>query len=339
MTDSVITVMQVLAPPAPGREVSNPYTRLLVASMPSGRVKTVYFNWRSFLTDSFDVLHVHWPEVLIRHPRRVIRWLKSMLLLVFILRLRLQRKAIVRTVHNLKPHETGDAIERLTLRVLDRTTTMWLVLNEATPVPSEAPTALIPHGHYRDWYHEPSPDEVVRGRLLAFGLIRAYKGMDDLVESFIGLSDRELSLHIAGKPDSAETSRTLREKCDADHRISLDLRFIPDKDLIREIGQAEMVILPYREVHNSGVALLALSMNRPIILRSSSATQLLVDEFGEEWVVLFEGELTARTLERSIERTRSFARGSRVDMETRNWQRLASHTVDAYVRAVSLARR
>lgn len=332
-----LTVMQLLGDPAEGRKSANPYATLLVDSLDTDEVATRYFRWRGMLTDRFDVLHVHWPEYFTRHAKAPVRMLKSLLLLAFLLRIRLQRKAIVRTAHNLAPHERGSAVERWVLQLLDRWTTLWLVLNEATPVP-ESRKVLIPHGHYRDWYPAPAPGAQVAGRLLTFGLIRAYKGVEDLVGAFRDLPDPSLTLHVCGSCDMPATATLLRERAGDDARISLDLRFVPDEDLAAEIAAAELVVLPYREIHNSGAALLALSLNRPVLLRDSETTRLLSQEFGDEWVHRFNGELTAETLAQAIRAIRAAKRGPAPDMSARDWTLLADALTQAYRRSIAMVR-
>ena len=44
-------------------------------------------------------------------------------------------------------------------------------------------TTTILHGHYREWYG-PSNAPSVPGRLLCFGLLRPYKGVESLLAAF-----------------------------------------------------------------------------------------------------------------------------------------------------------
>src|SRR5690606_20440538 len=92
------------------------------------------------------------PENSLRHPRRIARAVKTLLFALFLLRLRLQGKAVVRTVHNVQPHESGTRAERRLLARLESMTTLWIILNEKTATPDAGRTVLVPHGHYRDWY-------------------------------------------------------------------------------------------------------------------------------------------------------------------------------------------
>jgi beta-1,4-mannosyltransferase len=345
MTDrppAPLRVLQLLADPARqgDRPVDNPYTSLLIGSLPAARVHTSYFRWGRILTERFDVLHVHWPENSLRHPRRIARAVKTLLFALFLLRLRLQGKAVVRTVHNVQPHESGTRAERRLLARLESMTTLWIILNEKTATPDAGRTVLVPHGHYRDWYTPSASARQVPGRLLNFGMIRRYKGTEELITSFRGTEAASgLSLHVVGAPPDAATAERLAALADGDPRIRLDLRFVAEQELADEIAEAELVVLPYRAMHNSGAALLALSLDRPVIVPSSEATELLVEEFGTEWVTTYAGELDAAALLRLVERARSAHSGAgAVDLSRREWPALATLLVDAYEKAHRLAR-
>lgn len=332
-----LTVMQLETDPARG--VLNPYTKLLADSLPSERIRTRYFRWQGVLTDDFDVLHVHWPEFYIRHRTLAGRLFKAVFLSLFLLRITLTRKPVVRTVHNLKPHEAGSWIEERLLDWLERRTVLWVVLNETTPTPDPSRTVLIPHGHYREWYPVPTVEQVP-GRLLSFGVVRPYKGLDDLVTSFRDVPPSEaLTLRICGRPESAEAAARVEELVAGDARIGLDLRFVPDEELAAQLVASEIVVLPYREIHNSGAALLALSFNRPVLVRDSPTTRLLSNEFGDAWIYRFEGELSAEVLRRGVAHIRAAERDAELDMSSRDWAVLALDLADAYERAAGATRR
>lgn len=329
--DSLV-VMQVLNDPAAEEHVPNPYTKLLVDFMTEdGRVETRYFGWKQAFLSSYDVLHIHWPEMLVRHRTKVGHIAKSLLVLLLIALLRARRVPIVRTVHNVRPHERGDRLEQWVLKRIEAATSLSVVMNETTPTPRGQVRVLVPHPHYRNWYDEPDPAAIIPGRLLAFGLIRAYKGIDELVRAFRGMEGSQ-TLVIAGRPEGPQTTEALIEAKAEDERITLDLRFVPDRELADQIAQAQVVVLPYPEVHNSGVALLALSMNRPVLMRRSATTTMLAEEFGSTWVHLFDGALTPAVLATVLLATSTA--GGRVDMNLRDWTVLARRTVDAYAAAV-----
>ncbi len=56
------------------------------------------------------------------------------------------------------------------------------------------------------------------------------------------------------------------------------------------------MVLPYREMHNSGAALTALSLNRPVLVPDNEVNRELAEEVGPGWVFRYDGELTGRHL-------------------------------------------
>lgn len=332
-----ITVMQLEHDPAQNSVVLNPYLKLLTDALPEDRIRTRWFRWKGVFVDSFDVLHVHWPEFYLRHRTLIGRAIKTLLFTVFLARIAITRRTVVRTIHNLKPHEDGSWFERFLLARLERLTSLWIVMNETTPTTDPGRTVLIPHGHYRGWHSPPREVRPQTGRLVTFGRLRAYKGVGELISAFHELSTpTPLTLHVLGKPDSANAGESIRRIANGDTRIRFDLRFIPDDELAAEILDCEFVVLPYRDILNSGSALLALSLNRPVILRNTDSTKLLAEEFGDEWVSLFSGDLTPDKLLTSVDGLRRSPRAEEVDMSNRDWPTLAVELADAYVRAISI---
>ncbi|HWB51562.1 MAG TPA: glycosyltransferase family 4 protein [Stellaceae bacterium] len=129
------------------------------------------------------------------------------------------------------------------------------LLDEAVPV---APQTAAPRTAMA------APDRV---RFLLFGKLKPYKGADLLIEAFRRLPPelrQRAELHIVGKPymDVAplrEAARGLGES------VKLDLRFVPDEEMGAMLGQADVVVFPYREIDVSGVLMAALRYGRPII--------------------------------------------------------------------------
>src|SRR5512133_243581 len=126
-----VTVLQSFPRP---RSTTNPYLVQLVRALPDD-VRIEYFSWRRALAGRYDVIHLHWPEALLRSPSRVkaLALTAAGTLLIGVLRAR--RIAVVRTLHNPRPHEPSPPLARAVLRGLDRATTRWLRLHPFTAQP------------------------------------------------------------------------------------------------------------------------------------------------------------------------------------------------------------
>jgi beta-1,4-mannosyltransferase len=319
------------------RKTTNPYQTQLVQAL-AAHVDVRMFSWRAALLGRFDVLHVHWPEVLIRDRTLARTSARRALFLLALIRIRLDRTALVRTLHNVAPHEPGSAAEGWLLRLCDRWTTYWISLNEFTRVPSAAPTVVIPHGHYQDWFADQPIPPTERGTLLYFGRIRRYKGAEELVAAFCGLDDPSLRLRVVGSPDASPVAELIEAVAQADGRITAVLRHVADPEAAMEFGRAELVVLPYREMHNSGAALLALSFRRPVLVPDNPITRALADEVGRDWVIRYGDSVDARALRSALEAVRTNPPAGRPDLSRRDWHHIGRAHADAFERAVERGR-
>lgn len=326
--------MVVLQSLRPQTRNDNPYLKqLLRAIEPHADIE--YFSWRTALVGRFDVFHVHWPEFLLRERGRN-RFVQYLLFSAFLLRMRLTGKRVVRTLHNLEPHEGVDAIERRLLEQLDRSTSAWIRINETTPL--RAPhTATILHGHYRDWFAELNVPASVPGRLLYFGLIRPYKGVEGLLDCFERGPEAAapVTLRIVGKPATDALRQRIETACAANAQVTALLDYVDDATLAHEIGQAQLVVLPFRQMHNSGSLVLALSLNRPVLVPRNEANTVLAAEVGPGWIYMYDGELSPAVLSAALEQVARDERAATPDLSRREWAEAGVSHCQAYAAALA----
>lgn len=330
-TGGRITVLHSLQPP----DGTTKYVDQIVDGAAPG-TDIRFFSWTSALFGRYDVAHVHWPELLIRDSRR--RWgrvLKRRLLDLLLLRLRLQRIPLVWTAHNLDPHEAGGAAERRSLRRFARGVDLTIRLNAASPVTVGRDLVTIPHGHYRAAFAEHPQPAAEPGRILYFGLIRPYKGVDTLIAAFSAIAREDIRLRIVGDPHPGQADH-IRQECARDPRISGLLAFVDDRRLVEEIRRAQLVVLPYRGgMHNSGSLLAALSLGRPVLVPESPVNAAVSEEVGAGWVLQHPGDLTPGVLEAAIDATVAVPAGE-PRFHGRDWHHIGVRHHSAYRRALLL---
>lgn len=317
------------------RATTNPYLRLLAESIGRRENAVVLpFSWRSALLARYDVFHVHWPEILVKGASRPKTLVREILTLLLVVRLIVTRTPLVRTLHNVGTHEGLGSLQRMLVSLLVGRTTLVIRLNDSTPVVPGVLSETIPHGHYRDWFSS-FPDDVVaeRGHIAYVGLIRPYKGVEDLLRAFRGVPG-PVRLTAAGRATDPALEGELRLLAARDDRVELDLRYIDDDDLVAAVRCAELVVLPHREMHNSGSALTALSLGRPVLVPGNAVTDLLADEVGEIWIQRYEGILSADDIVRALAGVEGISSADRPDLSKREWDDAGARHVAAYRRAI-----
>lgn len=293
------------------------------------------FGWRAAIFGRYDVLHVHWPEIWVTGRTWSRRAARQLLTLVLLGRTVLTRTPVVRTLHNVEVREGVDQRGRWLLDLLERRTRVAIRLNPTTD-PSGKAALTVLHGHYRDWFKPYDKPSARPGRISFIGLIRPYKGVTQLLQAFLGLPG-DYTLHIAGKPNP-ELVDELVTLAGQDERVQLSLGYVSDRDLVAAVCSAELVVFPYRHLHNSGSALAALSLDRPVLVPRNAVTEALADEVGPGWVLFYSGELSGERLGDAISEVRSGHRDLRPDLSAREWGHVGELHVQAYRRALDRRR-
>lgn len=336
--DRPLRVLQSFPEPRP---TTNPYLVMLreaLDEVPGLQVTT--FTWRRALAGRYDVFHVHWPEILVSGRGTLRTHARQALFAALLLRLWLGRTAVVRTVHNLRPHQERSGVAARLLRRAERRTTAHIRLNDRTPATDGIWGATVAHGHYRSWFAHHAHRSPQPGHLVFAGLVRPYKNVPGLVAAFAdaAAADPALTLHVAGAPDSAATAAEVRDAA-GDDRVRLTLRHLDDAELVAAVTEAELVVLPYRDMHNSGAALLALSLDRPVLVPDNDVTADLSAEVGPGWVHRYPGELNAETLRHALAALRGDDPTPRPDLSRREWNGAAAAHSAVYREARRRARR
>ena len=142
---------------------------------------------------------------------------------------------------------------------------------------------VVPHGVFVPKNLKIIPHE--RGeklKLIMYGNQSFYKGTDILLDALallpIELRNKVYTL-IVGKT-SSEYLALLKQKID-DLNVDFIPEFVPEDDLNKYIMESDVIVLPYREISQSGALLLALNFEKSIIvsdLPSFRETLLGVDE-------------------------------------------------------------
>ena len=318
------------------------YADLVEAAPPPGWEQD-FFTWGRALLGRYDVFHVHWPEQLVRDSRRPwLRWVRRRMLDLLLLRLRLRGVPVVWTAHNPAPHEQGTAAERRSLLRFSRRVATTVHLTAAGRGAGESHVE-VPHSHYREHFARVTTPaaratEQVPGRVLYFGIIRPYKGVEALLQAFSDLDDPGAGLRVVGHPHPGQ-AEVVHAACDRDDRVSAVLRYVDDEELVREVRAAQLVVLPYRgQMHNSGTLLAALSLDRPVLVPRSATNTTLSERVGPGWVLEYDGDIDPQTLADALERTTVPAASAPL-LAAHSPRRVAAQHRDAYERAVRAARR
>ncbi|HMD88138.1 MAG TPA: glycosyltransferase [Anaerolineaceae bacterium] len=116
------------------------------------------------------------------------------------------------------------------------------------------------------------PDDFL---LLFFGFVRAYKGLDLLIQALgsLGSGDRQPKLLVAGEfwQKPARFYKQIK-KLGLDKTVRLDNRYIPQEEIPWLFSAADLFVAPYIDGTQSGAVRLAMSFNLPILATEKAVT-------------------------------------------------------------------
>ncbi len=274
----------------PDYRFSNPYQALLYRRLPSAGVGVFgckRLTRRLLLQHSLRTryLHVHWlagladmeSEASVDAGIELLRFAKRL------------GYVVLWTVHNETAHDTQHPHLDERMRAALASAADHIIVHEQGSiarlvekygVPAER-IAHMPHGTY-DGVYTPSRDDGrgLRKRLGipsgAFcvglvGQIRGYKGFLEFVEAWQQHADPSWHLLVAGKANDEAFAETLEAVALTSRNFHLRLGRIPNEEITSYVAASDAIVLPFRKILNSGSALLATTLARPIVAPAAGA--------------------------------------------------------------------
>jgi len=344
--------MRILALPAFKNRQENPYNASLYSALQAlPGVTVAEFTNRRVLLERWEILHIHWPDAPLHRPTSCGAAFYTFLLVVRVLWAKLLGAKIVWTVHNLRAHNAAyPKVEKWLWKTFVPLVDSCIHLShagmemalETLPALVSRSHSVVPHGHYRDCYRNQSDRDQSRlllgidrtAPVIAFvGQIKAYKNVSALIRAFFESAHPTAQLLIAGRPGDPSIEADIRAVAQNHPRILCHFGHIPEERMHVYLNACDLTVFPYREILNSGSAILALSFSRPALVPARGAMAELRQLAGADWVYTFQGVLNGATLSEAIDQATTADRPTECDLDALSWQAVGSGTLVAYCRA------
>ena len=185
-------------------------------------------------------------------------------------------------VHNMIPHEPS-VLDKLLAPFYVKQNDGFVALSEsvvrdiASLDKENKPKTFSPHPVY-DHYGEKMDKEMAcdalgldkeKNYMLFFGLVRAYKGLDWLLDAFGKVKDelKDLQLIVAGEfYEDEDKYRAQIETNGLKDRVIVKNEFVADADLRKYFGAADLIVQPYKSATQSGVTQVAFHFEKPCLV-------------------------------------------------------------------------
>lgn len=187
----------------------------------------------------------------------------------------------VALVHNMIPHEPS-ILDKLFAPYFVKRQNGFVALSESVVKDIEAishqhSAVSSPHPIYDHYGERMTKEEACKALgldaqkdyMLFFGLVRAYKGLDLLLDAFGKVKESlpNLQLIIAGEfYEDEDKYRTQITDLGLTERVIIRNEFVPDGDLRKYFGAADLIVQPYKTATQSGVTQVAFHFEKPMLV-------------------------------------------------------------------------
>lgn len=190
---------------------------------------------------------------------------------------RVLSRRLLLTVHNLVPHDRHSALNRTLLRLIYRLPDRLVVHTEKMRDTLVRQWGISPHRvvvmeHGVDdlplQSHPWQPDAEGRLRLLMFGAVARYKGIETALEALQDFADFPVVLSIVGACRDAELASELDAliaRVPTPHHAAWQRGYVDESAVQAIFERADAVLLPYRHIDQSGVLLTAYRFGLPVL--------------------------------------------------------------------------
>jgi glycosyltransferase involved in cell wall biosynthesis len=205
-----------------------------------------------------------------------------------------------------------------------------------------AKVRVIPHGAFdyltRLPEEKPLPPELQGAEgpvILSFGLLRPYKGIENLLEAYapVAASNPGAELWIVGNP-RMDVEPLQRQAEEAGGRVRTVTRFVDEAEIPAIFRRADLVVLPYLDAEHSGVLYTGLAFGKPLVLSAVGGFPEVAETGAARLVPPGDTKALAATLSELIseETTRAdlAAAATRAAAGPFSWDEAARLTLDLY---------
>lgn len=314
-------MVKVLAWPAFKNKASNPYNYLLYKGIEKEGVDVQEFSFKRLFLMRYDIVHIHWPELYLNSHYLSKAILYNVMLILGLLLGKCFNKKTVWTVHNLKPHKIKyQRLNKLFWRcylplvdsVISLSKSNEKLFFEKFSFKKKLNSAVVYHGLYEGYYENNISKDDAKKHFaidpsskvcLFIGQVKAYKNVEALVDIFNQNKLKDTVLIIAGKFESAEYYNKVKALADSNSNIIINNKFIFDNELQHYFNAADLCVLPFKDIFNSGSVLLSASFNTPVLVPYSDNFMEYAELIGDNFIATYSEDINENLITEQLNAT------------------------------------
>jgi glycosyltransferase involved in cell wall biosynthesis len=255
-------------------------------------------------------------------------------------------------VHNMIPHEPS-VLDKVLAPFYVKQTDGFVALSDsvvkdiASLDKQNKPKTFSPHPVY-DHYGEKMTKKAAcdalglddkKNYMLFFGLVRAYKGLDLLLDAFGKVKDelKDLQLIVAGEfYEDEDKYKAQIETNGLKDRVIVKNEFVADADLRKYFGAADLIVQPYKTATQSGVTQVAFHFEKPCLVTNVGGLGEIIHHGKMGYAVVPQADAIAEALRDYYENDREevFVEYLKVEKKKYEWNKMTEAFVEVVWRNV-----
>ena len=283
-----------------------------------------------------------------------VNWIELLMIAVF----KVAGMKIIYTIHNVNPlHKKLRSYHKLIYKLLYSLCDRLIIHSESGKeeifglykVKSEK-IFVIPHGDYKFFLPEKKLRkdqakvalDISRNckTILFFGAIRPNKGLENILRALPHIKSESscIKLLIVGEPwENYKKYKTIIEKEDLQDEVFEKLEYIPNQEIAFYFTAADIVVLPYNEITQSGILQVAYAFAKPVVATDIGGLNEAVKNGKNGYLVPLNDikALAEKIIEilSDKEKLESMGKYSRYLSDTKySWDSIAIQTLNVYSR-------
>jgi glycosyltransferase involved in cell wall biosynthesis len=215
------------------------------------------------------------------------------------------------------------------------------VLDDINLFEPKKPKIYTPHPIYNNYGERISRKQALKNLglsadyqyILFFGLIRAYKGLDLLLEALGDdrLKNKQIKLLIAGEPyEDMNKYEEIIKNYNIDNQIIKHTYFIPTEQVANYFCAADIITQPYKTATQSGVSQIAYHFEKPMLVTDVGGLAETVPNGKVGYVVKPNAEeITLALLDFfDNQREQLFGENIKIEKERFGWEIFVKHLLE-----------
>lgn len=251
-------------------------------------------------------------------------------------------------VHNMIPHEPN-ILDKILPRFFVKNIDAFISLSKSvvedinTFDKYDKPKCYSPHPIYEHYGEKIDRKEAIKqlnldenaDYVLFFGLVRAYKGLDLLLEAFGEsiIKEKNIKLIIAGEfYDNPELYIKQIEDLGISDKVVIFNKYIADNEVNKFFSAASLIAQPYKSATQSGVSQVAYHFEKPMCVTNVGGLAEVVPDGNVGYVVKPDAKSIAAAIDDffSNGRENEFASNISIEKQKYKWSRFVESIEELY---------